>query len=115
MSSTSPSIYANFHNIITDDICGDATTVVETMLTFSPGELKTMAGQIGPFMYDAKPFDFRDLPCPPQSVMVSSSRLQRPCIERTQLKQYARKRIGISLEKVNRTALSSLYQARYSR
>lgn len=45
------------------------------MLTFAPGELSTIEGggyNFGGLNQSTKPFDFRDLPCPPQSVMVSN-------------------------------------------
>ena len=47
------------------------------MLTFSPGELSTIAGPLqihdGPLppRLSTKAFDFADLPCPPRSVAVS--------------------------------------------
>lgn len=63
-----------------EDRCG-SDVIASTMLTLSPGELSTIIG--GPAVFPAawkgngigvsattKPFDFRDLPCPPQSVMV---------------------------------------------
>ena len=47
------------------------------MLTFSPGELSTIAGpltdcNIDYCSFSTRAYDFRDLPCPPQSVMVST-------------------------------------------
>lgn len=51
------------------------------MLTFSPGELSTIAGPLTDCGIDkhcsfsTKQYDFQDLPCPPQSVMVSKMRL----------------------------------------
>ena len=65
--STSPSVYAKFYNIIARDSCG-ASTVAETMLAFSPGELSTLAGhyQEGNFYlssFSTNQFDFGDLPC----------------------------------------------------
>jgi len=56
------------------------------MLSFTKGELSTIAGPIqnnnyasnllntaSPIpLWSSKAFDFRDLPCPPQSVMVNS-------------------------------------------
>ena len=78
-ASTSPSIYANFRGMVLGDACGSST--VETlMLSFSSGELSSIEGNFG--MYSnlewdgprptmkTKPLNFRDLPCPPQSVMV---------------------------------------------
>lgn len=64
------------------------------MLTFTSGELSTWAGQLTPSIegqhhLEPQQFDFRDLPCPPQSVMVSSSCLERLRIERTRLRKYA--------------------------
>jgi len=43
------------------------------MLTFSPGALSTIAGPLRPLLANisTRPFNFADLPCPPQSVMVS--------------------------------------------
>ena len=45
------------------------------MVAFTPGELATIAGPL-PIYDDSNPwttksFDFNDLPCPPQSVMVN--------------------------------------------
>lgn len=53
-------------------------TLSETMLTFAPGELSTLGGGEGlaegnPSL-TPKSFNFGDLPCPPQSVMVGLSR-----------------------------------------
>ena len=50
------------------------------MLSFSPGELSTIEGPIsvpaqlkhGMILNEKKPFNFGDLPCPPQSVMVDT-------------------------------------------
>lgn len=83
--STSPSVYANFMGILASDNCG-STTLESTMLSFAPGELKTIVGPIRVdkqdnyevktkanytgAMWASRPFDFRDLPCPPQSIMV---------------------------------------------
>ena len=45
-----------------------------TMLAFSPGELSTIEGPItfalAPLPQPKKRFNLRDLPCPPQSIMV---------------------------------------------
>ena len=77
--STSPSIYANFYSLVVADDCG-ASKVSSTMLSFSTGELSTVVGNIGdnfdPFngVLTTRRFDFRDLPCPPQSVMVNICR-----------------------------------------
>lgn len=84
VASTSPSIYANFHSIKAADWCGisgSQATITETMLAFSPGELSTIAGPIfdptgtgDKYFYPTKVFNFADLPCPPQSVMVRLAR-----------------------------------------
>ena len=77
--STSPSIYANFYSLVAADDCG-ASTVSSTMLSFSTGELSSIVGGIGdnfdPFnsVLTTRQFDFKDLPCPPQSVMVNICR-----------------------------------------
>ena len=50
------------------------------MLSFSPGELSTIEGPISVpaqlkhsmILNENKPFNFGDLPCPPQSVMVDT-------------------------------------------
>ena len=72
--STSPSIYANFHGIVAGDFCGlrgSTGSIPATMLAFSPGELSTIAGPIYNTDHPAtSQFNFADLPCPPQSVMV---------------------------------------------
>ena len=51
------------------------------MLSFSAGELSTIVGYLGSTVYGpvadiltTKRFDFKDLPCPPQSVMVKTYR-----------------------------------------
>lgn len=72
-ASTSPSVYANFHDIEARGGCG-ITTIPEVMLSFSPGELSTFAGPptLGAQNNDVeRPFNPADLPCPPQSVMVT--------------------------------------------
>ena len=70
--STSPSIYANFHDMEARGGCG-VSTIPEVMLSFSPGELSTLAGPptLGAQNNDAtQAFNPADFPCPPQSVMV---------------------------------------------
>ena len=50
------------------------------MLSFSPGELSTIVGPISVpaqlkhnmILNEQRPFNFGDLPCPPQSVMVDT-------------------------------------------
>ena len=86
--STSPSIYANFHDITVEVSPNEVaenvvcSIVPVSMLTFSPGELSTLQGgihmgvdQVGGGPYDNRPlppqpYNFSDLPCPPQDVMV---------------------------------------------
>ena len=57
--------------------CTSNPTLSETMLTFAPGELSTLAGGEnwleGNGNLTTKSFNFGDLPCPPQSVMVGLS------------------------------------------
>ena len=75
--STSPSVYARFNRIHAYDGCGQ-TTIPPMMLSFAPGELSTIVGPISipaqlkriPALFEKKPFNPRDLPCPPQDVMV---------------------------------------------
>ena len=74
--STSPSMYAYFHGLTIYDNCGQSI-MSPTMLSFSNGELSTIAGHLGYLQTDpfgagqsSKQFDLGDLPCPPQSVMV---------------------------------------------
>ena len=75
MDSTSPSIYANFYSVSAQDNCG-GSIISSVMLSFSDGELSTIVGNLGQYSDGPQPrlttrrFDFRDLPCPPQSVMV---------------------------------------------
>ena len=75
--STSPSVYANFHGIEATDQCG-GVVILSTMIAFAPGELVTIAGPLaianggGPSAWSTKSFNFKDLPCPPQSVMVNT-------------------------------------------
>lgn len=85
-NSTSPSVYANFHRVEASDWCGQ-TTMTSTMLSFSPGELSSIEGPFAAYTADpgapvaaytvvassrTKQFNFRDLPCPPQSIMVNA-------------------------------------------
>ena len=57
------------------------SVIPSTILSFSPGELSTVEGPLHGFVFSEamdpdgppasiKAFDFRDLPCPPRSVMV---------------------------------------------
>ena len=78
-ASTSPSIYVNFHEASIMEVEGAAVcaSFPVPLLTFSPGELSTIEGlhwdsSLPPFTPGlTKVFNFNDLPCPPQSVMVS--------------------------------------------
>ena len=75
--STSPSVYANFHGLRATDSCG-GIIISSTMIAFAPDELATIAGPLAfdnEGLYTTKNFDFKDLPCPPQSVMVGEKRL----------------------------------------
>lgn len=71
ITSTSPYIYAKFHDISASGACG-ITSVPQVILSFTSGELSTYVGS--PQSYtpggSVAPFDPADLPCPPQSVMV---------------------------------------------
>ena len=74
-SSTSPSVYVGFSSLYAVDRCGAVGTFINyTMLAFTPGELSTIevpAWQRASIPLSAtKSFNFADLPCPPQSVMV---------------------------------------------
>lgn len=96
-ASTSPSIYMGFSSIsrapnleipivlgtgpeepVEAPLCTLNPTLLETMLSFAPGELSTLAGgqglEEGNLDLTTRSFNFGDLPCPPQSVMVGSSR-----------------------------------------
>lgn len=78
LSSTSPSIYARFNRLWFEDLCGLVTTS-NVMLSFTPGELSTLAGPLQDRLRFFRPDEVRqrptrafnpaDLPCPPQSVM----------------------------------------------
>ena len=73
-ASTSPSIYANFYGLGLADSCG-YSTIESLMLSFSVGELSSIEGNLGMYSdprtpHSTKQFNLRDLPCPPQSVMV---------------------------------------------
>ena len=77
LASTSPSIYVGFSSLYAVDRCGAIGTYNPyTMLAFAPGELSTIEWPVwdrGSIPLEAtKSFNFADLPCPPQSVMVSS-------------------------------------------
>ena len=74
--STSPSIYVGFSAMYAADRCGPIGTYIPyTILAFTPGELSTIEwpawdrASIPPEA--TKSFNFADLPCPPQNVMVS--------------------------------------------
>ncbi len=72
ITSTSPFLYAKFHNLSASGAWG-ISTISEVILNFTSGELSTIAGPPQPY-YRAEqstvPFNPADLPCPPQSVMV---------------------------------------------
>ena len=68
--STFPSIYVNFQGLNAGDYCG-TTSISSTMLAFSPGELSTIIGPVGHRFSSSRAFNPGDLPCPPQSIMVS--------------------------------------------
>ena len=91
--STSPSIYANFHDVtieVSPDLASKnvvCSIIPVSMLTFSPGELSTTEGGVhemipegmGPYAnrpLPPQPYNFADLPCPPQSIMVFVSAIQ---------------------------------------
>lgn len=67
-SSTSPSVYVNFHGLNAGDDCG-TTYISSAILAFSQEELSTIAGQVQRFA-SSQQFNPGDLPCPPQSIMV---------------------------------------------
>lgn len=76
MGSTSPSIYAKFYDLSVMDNCG-GSVMPPMMLSFPPGGLSTIVGNLamtndGPITthLTTQQFNFKDLPCPPQSVMV---------------------------------------------
>ena len=66
---TSPSVYANFHNLNAGDSCG-STVFPSTLLSFPPGGLSTVVGPryFGHIASETRPFNFADVPCPPRSV-----------------------------------------------
>ena len=77
LSSTSPSIYVAFHSLTAEDGCGmrDRQGISSTLLAFSLGELSTINGpMMTKYFAETKSFDFANLPCPPQDVMVSFER-----------------------------------------
>ena len=82
--STSPSIYVNFHEVSMQEIFGGVVcaSFPVSMLTFLPGELSTIEGAHLDSYFGApgttKPFNFNDLPCPPQSLMVGLTVALRP-------------------------------------
>lgn len=72
IASTSPSVYASFHDMVAGGGCG-VSTIPEVLLSFSPGELSTFAGPPTPGAQNidaTQAFNPADFPCPPQSVMV---------------------------------------------
>ena len=80
MCSTSPSVCVGFSNIYAADGCGvlstDGELISYTVVAFDPGELSTIQTPAWLRRSDlpkaaTKAFNFGDLPCPPQSVMVS--------------------------------------------
>jgi len=61
-----------FHGVSATDGCGRrGSSHGPITLAFAPGELSTVEGEFGADdrFLQTKPFDFADLPCPPQSVM----------------------------------------------
>ena len=76
--STSPSIYANFYSLSASDNCG-GSLISSMMLSISAGELSTIVGNLDlnhgvPYRphLTTQRFDFKDLTCPPQSVMIKT-------------------------------------------
>ena len=71
-------MYVNFIGLQAKDDCGPvrtASSMYTTMIAFDADELSTIVGDgyLGDYHYETKrirPFNFADLPCPPQSVMV---------------------------------------------
>ena len=101
VDSTSPSIYANFHDVTLNlgDV-EDPCSIPISMLTFAPGDLSTIVGpptftRPADEMYYAvtKPYNFGDLPCPPHQVMVrfSVQSVKNSCLRLNS----CRRRIGI--------------------
>ncbi|CAF9939064.1 hypothetical protein IMSHALPRED_001193 [Imshaugia aleurites] len=75
---TSPSVCVGFSDLYAADACGalstDGELVSYTIVAFAPGELSTI--EIPPWVRASvppkaaiRPFNFADIPCPPQSVM----------------------------------------------
>ena len=63
-------MYAKFHDMTASGACG-VSVIPEVMLSFSSGELSTLAGPpTDPQDNEKRPFNPADLPCPLQSVMV---------------------------------------------
>lgn len=68
-----------FHIIYATDIYGirgSVGTVDKTVLSFTPGELSIVQGvfkapDVKAYDHPTAAFDFRYLPCPPRSIMVS--------------------------------------------
>ena len=82
------------------------------MIAFAPGELATIAGPLGdadgdgPSSLVTKSFNFNDLPCPPQSVMVN---IRRQVCHVSSSCNRSRKKIGTNHSSVNHIALLLLY------
>ena len=85
ISSTSPTVYANFHSLTGNDWCGMSVFPTK-LVAFEPDELSTIAGPLtigyGEYKSEAgafstQQFNFADLPCPPHSVEVFKYPLRR--------------------------------------
>lgn len=80
----SPSIYVAYHDISASDLCGQVGPKHTSItLSFEPGQLSTLDYSPGLFGFGGnggtpKPFDLKNLPCPPQSLIDAQESANQP-------------------------------------
>lgn len=81
---TSPSIYVAYHDISASNSCGQVGSKHTSItLSFQPGQLSTIDYSAGLFGFGGnpgqpKPFDLKNLPCPPQSLIDAQESANQP-------------------------------------
>jgi len=80
----SPSIYVAYHDISASNSCGQVGSKhTSVTLSFQPGQLSTINYSPGLFGFggnpgEPKPFDLKNLPCPPQSLIDAQESANQP-------------------------------------
>jgi len=81
---TSPSIYVAYHDISASNFCGQVGPKHTSItLSFQPGQLSTLEYSPGLFGFGGgggtpQPFDLKNLPCPPQSLIDAQESANQP-------------------------------------